>query len=316
MRPRPQGMPTCYGMLNSHLRIWRLCNVNWRTVQDSVLLGFLPVVHQKWNIRCSDLLHKELRAEIALVMKAWAQSLMSLWISPRFKVFTFSFPLSNTLSFWIQMFSNLAWIWLWGTTQCHVYVMYIQSSFCAQLHRTGTSSQAGRSAALGYGQGKREEAVQLTWDDNDPAVSKTRKGSLQKPHSGIFRALDQTPTSTYQSPKQNQKQNGQDTRQAVFTIISVYVKPRRTRTINGSQKTLLSSDLMALDIQINVWWALGSRWGSSDLINYLKFLYIYKNNHHRSRMRGVRQEIVLLFKFSSGHLSDHKIPCTNQQFPF
>lgn len=63
MQTWPQGVPRSYGTLNSHSQIWRLWNVNCRTVRGSAFLGFLPMVHQKWNIRCSDLLHKELRAE-------------------------------------------------------------------------------------------------------------------------------------------------------------------------------------------------------------------------------------------------------------
>lgn len=63
MQTWPQGMSRSSGTLNFHSQIWRLWKVNCRTVRGSAFLGFLPVVHQKWNIRCSDLLHKELRAE-------------------------------------------------------------------------------------------------------------------------------------------------------------------------------------------------------------------------------------------------------------
>lgn len=63
METWPQGVPRSCGTLNSHSQIWRLWNVNSRTVWCSAFLGFLPVVHQKWNIRCADLLHKELKAE-------------------------------------------------------------------------------------------------------------------------------------------------------------------------------------------------------------------------------------------------------------
>lgn len=74
MQTWPQGVLRSYGTLNSHSQIWRLWNVNCRTVWGSAFLGFLPVVHQKWNIRCSDLLHKELRAECS-----YLESLDSVW---------------------------------------------------------------------------------------------------------------------------------------------------------------------------------------------------------------------------------------------
>lgn len=192
-------MPRSYGTFNSHSQIWRFWDVNWRTVQGSVFLGFLPVVHQKWNIRCSVLLHKELRAEIALIWKSWAQSLMTLLISLRFQVFAFSFPLSNTLSSWIQMFSNLGWIWLWGMTQHHLYGRCVQSTFYSQLHCTGTSSWADRQLGV---TGKKKESRQPSWHEIIMTMRYPRQGKvssrlLHKSHSCIFQALHQTPTFTY-----------------------------------------------------------------------------------------------------------------------
>lgn len=324
MQPWPQGVPRSYGTLNSRSQICRLWDVNWRTVQGSVFLGVLPVVHQKWNIRCSDLLHKGLRAEIALIWKAWAQFDEPMNLSNVQSVYIFLSSFKYTLLLDSDVFKfrmDLTLRYHPAPPVCQVCSEHFLFSITPHWH-----FQPSRPTACVTGQAK--ERRQPSWHEIIMTMWYPRQGKVsshlvQKPHSCIFHALDQTPTSTYKSPKQNQKRNGQDTtRQAIFTIISVYVKPRTTWTFIYIQKRFpkatSSSDLTALDIQINVWWALGFWWGSTDPVNYLKFLYIYKNNHHRSKMRRDRQEIVLLFKFSSGYPFDHKIPCTlwPAEFPF
>lgn len=84
---------------------------------------------------------------------------MSLWISLRFKVFTFSFLPSNTFSFWIQMLSYLGWIWLLGIIKRNLYVRCVQSTSYSQLRHTGTSSKADWHLWV---MGKAKEGAQST----------------------------------------------------------------------------------------------------------------------------------------------------------
>lgn len=180
--------------------------------------------------------------------------------------------------------------------------------------------QLSRPAAWGYRQEKREQTTQLTWDNNDHAVSKTRKGQLlfTAPVPFVYFPSLAPNSHFYILESQTQPVNKWSRHHKTsyfYNYISLCETEKNMNFYIGNivlqkwfPKATFSSDLKALDIQMNVWWAFGSWWGSTDPVDYLKFLY--KTNHHRSKIRRDRQEIVLLFKFSSGHPSDHKTPCT------
>lgn len=110
---------------------------------------------------------------------------MNRLISPRFKEFTISFPLSNTFSPWIQMFSDSGWTWLQGTSRCHLYVRYVQSTLYSQLQHTSTSRRADWQLWV---MDEAKERKQSSWHETITTMQYHRQGKVRSCRSttGVF----------------------------------------------------------------------------------------------------------------------------------
>lgn len=171
MQTWPQGVPRSSGTLNFHSQIWRLWNVNCRTVRGSAFLGFLPVVQQKWNIRCSDLLRKELRAEGSYLESLDSESdeLIDLFKVQRIHNFLSSFLYTPPGFICSQIQDGLD-----SKVQPSACMSGVYIALYSQLYHTSTSRWADWQ--LSGEEKERKQPSWHSWDNNGHAIFQTRKG--------------------------------------------------------------------------------------------------------------------------------------------
>lgn len=200
------------------------------------------------------------------------------------------------------MFSDPGWIWVWVTTQYHPYARCVQSTFYSQLYGNGPSSQADRQLwVTGKAKGRRQPCGQeKIMNICYPRQWKASSHLLRKSHWCSFQALHQTPTPRTRIPNRIRKKIVKTPQDKLFLqLYQCTWNPEEMNFYAGNRvqqkwfpEATFSSDLTAFDIQMNLWWALGPWWAFTNPVNYLEFLYIYKNNQHKIKMRRDSQEIV------------------------